>query len=421
MSIQSSYVKHRVRSKAISNKNTGLFLLFLIWPFAALIMALRSYHREESRRITWFFLIFYGLTFIIANEGVDSSRYAQHLVNARQLPFSDFWYIISGIYAYEYNVDIFIHVLNFIISRFTDNKHILFGVFAALFGYFFLQSLNLLHDRYITLRNRNALIFILFFVFIIPITSINGFRFYFAAWVYFFGAYNYIFLKRDKKYLLLSLSTLFIHFSFLSAGIVLLVYVFAGNRNKIYLPLAIVSFILPDLFNAFLPQVGQTLGGGLEERISGYSNPDYIQKRGEELQQAKWFVKWNTQLVFFFMVFAVFYIRYKYRQAVKSIEMENLYSFTLLFLSFSNFTGSIASGSRFQSIFLLFSAAYVILFFTRVRFTKLHLVTLIGLFPIVLYVIFRLRIFTNSASVWLITPLPFSFIGPERSLESFLF
>ena len=220
---------------------------------------------------------------------------------------------------------------------------------------------------------------------------------------------------------MVSLSSIFIHFSFISASIVLLLYVFTGNRNKIYLPIAIVSFLLPNLFNALLPQLGQTLGGGLEERISSYSDNDYILRRGKEIEQAKWFVQWNTRLVFYFMIFAVFYIRTKYRKAVSSIDAENLYSFLLLFLAYTNFTGSIASGSRFQVLFLLFSTVYVFLFFTRYRFVKIHLISLMGLIPILLYVIFRLRVFASSASVWLFAPLPFNFFGGEQSLESFIF
>ena len=81
-------------TQLINYRITGLLIVFLLWPFVALVVALRQFHKTDSRRIAYFFLIFYGLNFVIANFQNDASRYASELIITYNRPFSDFWTIL---------------------------------------------------------------------------------------------------------------------------------------------------------------------------------------------------------------------------------------------------------------------------------------------------------------------------------------
>ena len=63
-----------------SNLRSGgsAIILFLIWPFAALIVAFKNHKQAWSKNLFWLFCIFFGYTFVIAQSGgADSDRYAQ--------------------------------------------------------------------------------------------------------------------------------------------------------------------------------------------------------------------------------------------------------------------------------------------------------------------------------------------------------
>ena len=69
--------------------------------------------------------------------------------------------IIGGLYGSQTTVDIVQPLISFIVSRFTSHHSLLFASFAALFGFFYLKSINLLYKRYYESR-LNALIHLAF-------------------------------------------------------------------------------------------------------------------------------------------------------------------------------------------------------------------------------------------------------------------
>ena len=68
--------------KANSEKKYSV-ILFLIWPFLALIYAAKNYKASWSKNIIWFFVIFYGFTLTIHNVGEeisDANRYRDKFI-----------------------------------------------------------------------------------------------------------------------------------------------------------------------------------------------------------------------------------------------------------------------------------------------------------------------------------------------------
>jgi hypothetical protein len=406
----------------VSNSKHYL-LLFLLWPFLAFITALINYSQKESRKVVYLFLIYFGLTYVInAKVYFDAAGYAMQLKADAALPFSDFFKIVGGLYTTDTSVDIVGPLISFIVSRFTSDHRILFAVYAAVFGFFYLKNIDLLYNRYKENPGLNVLIHLAFFIVILPITAINGFRMWTAAWIFFFGAYHVI-LHRDARYLLIALGSSLVHWSFLSANIILIIYFFAGNRNFIYFPIAIASFVLPQFMAPVFQLISLRLGGALQGRFETYSSEDYIIVRQENFEQASWFLRIGNDLVFYYLLLAIIVIQLKSRSLMNEKAERNLFSFLLLFLSFVNFGKGIPSfGGRFQIIFFLFATLYVFLYLLKLPGNRINLLTVVGLFPMVLYAAIAFRQGSGSINAWIFTPgLGLPLFTPILSIADLIF
>lgn len=407
--------------KADTNRqNLGYFLMFLIWPFASFLVALSNFSNRDSRRVVHLFLILFGLTFVTENKDMDSYRIAENFMYIARLPFSDFWKIVGGLYATDTSVDIVLPFLNFIVSRITDDPALLFGVFAAVFGYFYLGSISKLNALEAGKPNINALIHLWFFVFLVPIFYINGFRFYTATWVFFYGTFNYL-LSKDRKFIWIALSSILIHYSYLSASGVLLAYVFLGNRNMFYIPLLVASFIIPEVSSGFIESNIGVLGLGIQDRTAGYLSEGY--RKGVEIstEESKWFIQWNVKIVGFYIYLVFIVSRTFWRKYTRDIFMERLFSFGILFLSFANFSKVIPSGGRFTTVFFLFAIAYIFALYSRKKTRRLNLLTIIGFFPMLLMTALALRQGFENTNLWLFAPMPFPFTSDAITIAELFF
>jgi hypothetical protein len=398
------------------------FILFALWPFLALIIALMNYNQKESRKVVYLFLVYYGLTFFVGQNSMDSARYALELKTISILPFSDFFKIVGGLYTHDNSVDIYEPLVSFIVSRFTSDHRLLFGVFAAVFGFFYLKSVNLLYHLYKERPSLNTLIHLIFFAMIIPITTINGVRMWTAAWIFFYGAY-FVIIERNPWYILIALSSSLVHWSFMSVCIVLIIYYLAGNRNFIYLPLAAISFVLPRLLSPLYKAASLQMGSAIKQRYSGYTSKGHILEIQNASEQTAWFVDTSNNLIFYYVIAIMLFIYYGHKNSTKTQTEKNIFSFSLLLLAFVNFGKPIPSfGNRFQIVFLLFATLYVFYYFLRLPSNRIKLLTWIGLFPMLLYAAVQFRIGSETISAWLFTPgfgLPW--LVPGVSLASLFF
>jgi hypothetical protein len=396
-------------------------LLFIIWPFLAFIIALFNYSRKEARTVVFFFLVYYGLTFVYDNIYVDASRYVEDLARTAALPFSDFGKIVAGLYS-DTTVDIVEPFVTFVISRFTTNGGVLYAVWAAVFAFFYLKSINLLYERYQLSPGANALLFMAFFILIQPITKVGGIRMPIATWIFFLGAYHVV-LNRDPKYLLLALSSTLVHWSFLTVNVLLLIYFFAGNRNLIYFPIVIVSFVIPQIAAPYFETAAMNLGGAFMQRYEGYSSEGYILSNMYQMEDAPWFVQLSGNFIFYYLIAAILIIFFFTGRYEKEKPERNLFSFLLLLLAFVNFGSIIPTfGGRFEIIFYLFATLYIFLHMLKLEDNNLRLITWAGLFPMILYIAVLFRIDSVSVSAFLFTPgLGVPLLAPAVSLADVLF
>jgi len=387
----------------------------------AFVTSLSNYRQREAKKIVYLFLIYYGLTFVIAQTGMDSYQYVRRFEYNATLPFSDFFKIVSGLYSSETSVDILEPFISFVVSRFTNDYRFLFAAYAALFGFFYLKSINLLYNRYQEKPGWNSLIFMVFFIVVIPITSINAPRMWIAAWIFFYGAYHVI-LNRDPWYFLLTFGACFMHWSYILVNVVLVIYFFVGNRNYIYLPIVLLSFIFPNGLIPFFNWASGNSGAALQLRYSGYSSEDYSLAVMEDLQKTRWFVNLSNDIIFYYLLFMTSIIYFTHRDLMNSKAEKNLFGFLLLFLAFVNFGTPFPDFARFKIIFLLFATLYVFLYMLKLPGGKINLLTIAGLFPMALYTAIQFRVGSDVINSWIFMPgLGIPWVYPGITLADFLF
>ncbi|MGB8492380.1 MAG: EpsG family protein, partial [Bacteroidales bacterium] len=322
----------------------------------------------------------------------------------------------------ESKVDIIEPLVSFIVSRFTSNYSIYFAVWAGIFGFFYLKSVNLLYFHNQENHGWNTTILMVFFIMIIPVTSISGIRMWTAAWIFFFGAYHVI-VHRDPRYFLIAILSCLLHWSYLSVNILLLIYYLAGNRNLIYLPLALASFVVPQLITPFLRAISLRMGGAYQKRFEGYSSEEYLLVQQESAQQSAWFLKIGSNILFYYLLLMIIFIQFQGKSVIKEKDEKNLYSFLLLLLAFVNFGMPIPSlGTRFQVIFFLFATLYIYFYFSKLPGNRISFPIVLGLFPMLLYTAINFRMGSESISAWILSPgFGIPLLSPVLSLSEMLF
>ncbi len=405
------------------NLTRNYILLFVLWPFLACVIAIMNFGQKEAKNVVYAFLVYYGLSFVVGNEGIDAFRIASTLKANSMLPFSDFFNVVLGVYSNDTSVDFVEPFISFMVSRISDNYRLLFGAFAAVFGYFYVKSIGLLFSEGEKSLGWNSVIHLVFLASILPVTSINGFRMWTAAWVFFYGTYNVV-LYRNLRYLLVTFSACLIHFSFLSANAILIAYLLAGNRNLIYFALVVVSFVLPGLIEPLVQSSYGILGSAaLKARVQMYTDSAYVQLRQESIEQVAWFMQIGSDLVLYYLIIAIAFLRFRMRKYGSDEAEKNLFSFLLLFLAFVNFGMPIPSfGGRFMILFFMFATLYIYRYFAANESKSIEPITIIGLFPMLLFAAITFRQGSETMNAWIFTPgIGFPWLVPGLTVFDILF
>ncbi|KYP15123.1 EpsG family protein [Flavihumibacter sp. CACIAM 22H1] len=396
-----------VLDKSFAKADNGaryLIIAFLVWPFLGFLLALRNLRGRLNGVIIYLFFLLYGLTFVI-NPAMDGQRYANNLKAAynKSVSYDEF---LPSLYAENGSVDLLEPGLVFLISRVTSEHYLLFVCFAAIFGFFYLKSIKIAYQQYIESRNFNALVFFLFFPWIIPIFEINGFRFWTASWMFFYSSYM-ILVYGNKKYLLLALSVCFVHFSFLSLNIVLLLYLLLGDRKNIYFIVSILTLFISELDLQGLRELAASFDGSLSTKANRYLHEDYVEYVTDLNQSAAWFMKLYTPLLFYFVLAHLIFVYIKLRKITVPKSFLSLFCFSLLVLSFSNLSSLIPSGARFRSVFMLFSISMLVYFYSSIyKMPKLNWFVIICAFPFLLKVLISIRVGADTLNTVLFMPGP---------------
>lgn len=391
----------------MDSKNDSRLLALLItfiWPFAGLIIALSYWRKPWAKNVFWLACVYMGVIQIFLPEGTtlgdggDGGRYVLELMDMRQNVNS-----FIDVSRYFYNgriIDVFGPTLEFLVSRFTDNGHVLFFFVALVFGFFYSRNIWYVFERLPEKLPRGVWVLMLFFLLVCPIWQINGVRMWTAAHIFAYGAMPY--LVEGKKYRLVwCFLSIFVHHSFIFPIVTMALFFLLSKRlqrRESVLTVLFVFYLLTlGVKTLNLESLNSTLQIILpnfyEDRIDGYINEDVMANTIEAAAQKSWHVAffdnigyWATQL---FIVLSFISIR-RYRKECEWLIP--LFAFALLIYGGANILSSVPSGGRYITIARLFMVPVFLFTVSYVQIGRLFKTLLpILLFLIAFAMIFEIR------------------------------
>lgn len=370
-----------------------LYLLFLFLPLLGGIISLTRIRMKAAKNFFVFFCGFLGLIQIfhpegtVLGEGVDGGRYALELIDMHN-NVNSLEQFLGTLYN-ESELDVYQPILTYIVSRFTDNAHWLFFVFAIIYGYFYSRNIWYLFDRLPNKLPKILWILIAYYILVCPIWNINGVRMWTALHIFVYGAMPYIFDKNKEKIFWCFIS-IFVHFSFFMPLMILLLYVILGVKRNIKLAFAFyiltlfINTINLDVFRNVLESVPF-----LESRTS-YVSDSSIERMGEI--SYSWHVVLANEISYWTIQLFVF-ISYYISRKVNVKELINLFSFSLLIYGVSNILALVPSGARFLVLSKMFMLPAIILLLCKwLEVNKQNNNVLYLSVPLLFSVIFEVRV-----------------------------
>ena len=310
--------------------------------------------------------LFFGLSFVVSTGDADSARYAADLRDYYQnnINLLD---ALGGFYSQEESkLDIYQPLVTWVVSSFTDNVHVLFAIFATVFGYFWFKSLIIIRSHITVPFSRLLLVSFLFLAFTNPIWSINAVRMWTAVGVFFYGIVLYHLEGNKKGYAFLVLS-LFVHFSLIAALVLYIVYVLLPNKNKTVLfMIFILTFYFGELNLEVLRNYFEQLPAFAQSKKS-YLNDEYAEEVFSESSSMASHVILATAITQYSVVFItiLMYFFSVYKKKILDKHFNAFFTMGLMFASFSNLAASVPSGNRFIVLSNLILIASFVLFLNQ--------------------------------------------------------
>lgn len=349
-------------------------ITFIVNPLLGFFCSLRRLNTKSSFYIIALFSLTFGIAFSTPGRRTDSfmldaADYRADFENYTNRGTQYFLWQLESYVAFSGKSDFYGDTVNFLVSRVTDNYHILFFVLAFVFTFFSLKSLKLFvqEDNF----KSSLSCFILLYLFLSnQIFNIDMYRFYTALAVAVYSILSY-FVKRDCKYLLCLILAAFMHGTFFILVPLSLIYIFFGRYVRFWSVCVVVCFFISsisiELFNSFIP----FLPTSLADKYDGYLSAMYVYKineAGNENMMLKRLLELCCRTYINIMVLVM---SSNYAHCIKGTKCEKMFRFLLVIMSFVNFTMMIPSlGSRFLMLALPFIAYVWLVCFSEKKFRK---------------------------------------------------
>lgn len=368
-----------LKKNQITNSKINI-LLFFIHPFAAFLLALSNLKSKSTFIIFMLFNILFGYTFIAEEKTADSYSYVQEFNATSKNTTNDYINDFQDYLTFNSNIkDIYVLTCNYLVSRFTQNYHILLALYAIVFSYYFLKSFHFLVDRKEFDKSYIAYSLAFLFIYSNSIYNINGVRFWTAAWLAVYIIFEVV-INKNYKFILLSFLTPLIHISYLSFVGVLIIYFLSKKFDKIWVFFFIISFFIGNLsielvqnYSYLFPKTGQDMAWA-------YADDYNIKTRMHFIEILPLYAKIFNKLPYLFINVIIFIFIINPKKIMLNVEAYSAYVFLLLWMSFVNFTISIPSfGGRF-----LYLAIPIIMYICLILYTQIKLLRFsIYLIPII--------------------------------------
>lgn len=322
------------------NKDVTLkIILFLVSPFFSFLYSLRTLKTKSSYIVLFLTAIFFGMSFSVESgkgdnqNNIDSSFYRETFENLKYINSSEFIENLKGFIAFDDGKqDFYFDTFSFIISRFTDNYHVMFMFFSVIFAYFSLKSL-----KFLTAENnfdKSVVSYILVYLFLYnQIFNINGLRFPTAAWIAVYSIFQ-IYRNNNKKYLLLVLITPYFHGSFwILLGVLVIVQLFK-RFDRVWTIAFLLSFFVSNLSVQLAQYIQPYLPTFLSIVVDAYTSEDVL--TGANLGFGWIPVMFNKMALLYIYIIILLFIRNS-KEIKSNPKTKELYLLVLVWASIFSF------------------------------------------------------------------------------------
>lgn len=317
----------------------------------------------------WFFAMFVGLTFGFS-KGSDSNRYKEQLevLHAKtNYSLSEFWDFLTS--EGSGSVDIVQPLINFLVSRVTDDAYFLFAIYGLIYGYFYSRNVWFLIDKVKGKIKIEALAFLVLFAFLLPFWSINGFRFWTATHIFFFGMIK--FFEGNKKGIFWILSSLLIHYTYVFSVILFIGYLILGNRLVLYFVFYIISIFFTFVNLEAISEYVELLPVNVQERSATYLNEEYAEGYFNADKDRNWYIKYKFDFIKVLVASSFIWIFFaRYKLIVQHKMMLKLFCVGLIFMGFANIVSGVPSMLRFYFLGFMSVTVMLFLFFQLLTFKR---------------------------------------------------
>lgn len=355
------------------SKKGHFYLLFFLSPLVSLIQSFRFRENGVYKNILWLFVGFYGFTisFPIGLKNLDGLRRFENFeISASRTDYS--FTQFQDEFSDEDNTvaDIFEPLLIYGVSRITDNGHIMFLIYGLLFGFFYSRNFAYILDK-VSQKNTHAVFWLLLLLaFLNPFWNIGGFRYWFATQVFLYGLLPYLFENKKKNLLWLALAP-FIHFSYLFAILVFILYWLIGNRMLGYFFYFIFCFFLGRInipfFNSLLAFIPSESIQGKGNIYTSDANVESVATLNN--LSLNWYVGFSSQYLYWFIFISIIFCFIRYRKII-SEQFKSVFCFILIYMGTTFLVSSIPSMARFFVLGNLVVVSFLILFVNQIRKNK---------------------------------------------------
>ncbi len=376
-----------------------------VFPFFGIFYSIKN---NAVKSFPWLFALFFFFfgTQITITDTNDFGRYVQnflYLSNDGNISFLEYFFSLN-----EGNqIDYYLPFMTWLISRFTSNSQLYAGILAMLMGLCFGFNFAYIAKR-LEYTNFFSLV-LLFLLFLIPRTFLCTHRWWMALQVFLLGALPFV-LDGKNKYVLFSVLSIFIHFSFLYPLALLLVYRLFPRRSL--LPFVVLFFLVNILdsldINALAKIFEQYLPDNYVARNESYINAEFLEHN--------WFSQSYKILWKYINIFLAFYIYLNSKMLFGSdSRLRDVFVVALLIGSFVGITSMTEWGGRYSDLSnFLFCCLYVLILSKQPNESNGFYKVITVLSPFLVYnILFQIRgilgavgleslLFGNVFTTWLI-------------------
>lgn len=336
-------------------------IFFLIWPLSALLIGIKSFNSKFGRNLLIALYAFLGFTAISIG---DLERYEEEYYSHQGTTIGDlFIELISLQTGKFYN-----SFISIVCSLVLESHHFYFLFLFLIYGYFYINAINLFTDNsYLKLDKRGLFFFfgVLLFLLLRPLPNI---AFYTGGM---FIVYNMVsYYKTDnKRFLYLLFFAPLMHIGLSIYLLLPLILVLFKNRTAYYVIFVMLTFSAgkTNVVSAFGALSESNSGTIIQSKFDDYASEDgqarlkeyYSDLANKRNGNLKIFSILQDAIWYWLVPIGVLLLFIKREILLIDDKLKKFFNIVLLFWGIANLMMNISQGVRFYVLFSFISIGFI--------------------------------------------------------------